>query len=106
MSELCHIVLVAVHPERNVRRTYRLALGRDLFGDWTVELRYGRMGQRGQERRITCDSLEEARRVARAYLRRRVSAPRRIGCPYRVVSIDPGQTDLLSPALPAGLILR
>lgn len=100
MSELCHIALVAVHPERNVRRTYRLALGRDLFGDWTVELRYGRMGQRGQERRITCDSLEEARRVARAYLRRRASAPRRIGCPYRIVSIDPGQTDLLSPALP------
>lgn len=103
MSELCHIMLVAMHPERNVRRTYRLAMGLDLFGDWTVELRYGRMGQRGQERRITCDSIEEARRVAHAYLQRRVSAPRRIGCPYRIVSFDPGQPDLLSPVLPIGM---
>ena len=101
MSELCHITLVALYPERNIRRTYRLALGRDLFGDWTVELCYGRMGQRGQERRITCASLEEARRVTRACLRRRASAPRRIGCPYRVASIDPGTADLLSPVLGA-----
>lgn len=104
MSELCHITLVAIHPERNVRRTYRLGLGRDLFGDWMVELRYGRMGQRGQERRIACDSLEEAHRVVRTHLRRRVSAPRRIGCPYRVVSVDLGQTNLLSPALPTELV--
>jgi predicted DNA-binding WGR domain protein len=103
MSELCHITLVAIHPERNIRRSYRLSLGCDLFGDWTVELRYGRIGQRGQERRIVCHSLEEARRLARAYLRRRMSAPRRIGCPYRIASFDPGQTDLLSSALPIGL---
>ena len=65
MIELCHIALLALQPERNIRRAYRLSLGRDLFGDWTVELRYGRVGQSGQERRIACDSLEEARRVAR-----------------------------------------
>lgn len=103
MIELCHITLLALHPERNIRRSYRLALGRDLFGDWTVELRYGRVGHGGQERRIACDSLEEARSVARSHLRRRISAPRRIGCPYQVVSVDLGQTNLLSPALPTGL---
>src|SRR3954468_21250963 len=104
MLELCHIALTALHPERNVWRAYRLSLGRDLFGDWTVDLRYGRVGQRGQGRRIACGSLEEARRVARSYLRRRVSAPRRIGCTYRIVSFDPGEADLFSPALPAGLV--
>ena len=104
MIKPCHIALLALHPERNIRRAYRLALGRDLFGDWTVELRYGRVGRRGQERRIACDSLEEARRVTRSRLRRRVSAPRRIGCPYLVVSFDLGQTDLLTPALPTGLV--
>src|SRR4051794_31194012 len=105
MLELCHIALTALHPERNVWRAYRLSLGHDLFGDWTVDLRYGRIGQGGQWRRIACGSLEEAHRIARSYLRRRVSAPRRIGCTYRVVSFDPGEADLLSPALPAGLVL-
>ena len=104
MLELCHIALTALHPERNVWRAYRLSLGRDLFGEWTIDLRYGRIGQGGQGRRIACGSLEEARRVARSYLRRRLSAPRRIGCTYRVVSFDPGQADLLSPALPPGLV--
>src|SRR4051794_36831581 len=104
MLELCHIALTALHPERNVWRAYRLSLGRDLFGDWTVDLRYGRIGQHGRERRIACGSLEEARRIARSYLGRRLSAPSRIGCAYRIVSFDPGQTDLLSPALPPGLV--
>jgi hypothetical protein len=104
VSEFCYITLVAIHPERNVRHSYRLSLGRNLLGDWTVELRYGRIGQRGQERRIVWHSLEEGRRLARTYLRRRISAPRRIGCPYRVANFDPGQTDLLSSALPNGLV--
>jgi hypothetical protein len=104
MLELCHIGLTALHPERNVWRAYRLSLGRDLFGDWTVDLRYGRIGQRGRERRIACGSLEEAHRVARSYLRRRISAPRRIGCAYQIVSFDLGHADLLSPALPPGLV--
>src|SRR5690349_19009031 len=103
MIELCHIVLRALHPERNVWRDYRLSLGRDLFGDWTVDLRYGRIGQEGQERRIACASLEEARRIARSHLQRRISAPRRIGCGYRIVSFDSGEADLLSPALVSGL---
>lgn len=102
MLELCHIVLHALEPGRNVRRAYRLSLGQNLFGEWTIELRYGRIGQLAQHRQVTCGSLEEARRVARSYLRRRMSAPRRIGCPYRIVSVDPGDGDLLSPAL-AGL---
>ena len=44
MIELCQIALLALHPERNIRRAYRLSLGGDLFGDWTVELRYGACG--------------------------------------------------------------
>src|SRR4051794_36382644 len=104
MLEICNIALTPGHPDRNVCRDYRLSLGRDLFGDWTVDLRYGRIGQRGQERQIACGSLEEACRVAHSYLRRRISAPRRIGCAYRIVSFDPGEADLLSPALPAGLV--
>ena len=106
MLELCHIALVALLPEKNIRRSYRVSLGRDLLGAWSVELRYGRIGQSAQQRRMPCGSLEDACRIARAHLRRRLSAPRRIGCAYRVVSFDPGADDLFMPALPIGLVTR
>lgn len=106
MLELCHIALIALHPEKNIRRSYRVSLGRDLFGAWSVELRYGRIGRSAQQRHVACVSLEDACRIARAHLRRRLSAPRRIGCAYQVVSFDPGADDLFLPALPIGLVAR
>jgi len=63
-------------------------VGRDLLDDWTVAVRFGRIGQGGQERRYASPEPELMRRVIRDRLRRRLSAPRRIGCPYRLASFS------------------
>ena len=51
MDDLLAVTLVARHLERNHHREYRISVGRDLFGEWTVTVRYGRVGRGGQERR-------------------------------------------------------
>jgi hypothetical protein len=61
-----------------------VSIGRDLFDDWTVAIRYGRTGQGGQERRHGSPEPETLRAIIRDRLRRRLSAPRRIECPYRL----------------------
>jgi predicted DNA-binding WGR domain protein len=79
------IVLHAVDKTRNCRRSYRLVVERDLLGDWLVRLAFGRIGARGRIIIALAADEAEARRVARAILRRRASAPRRIGVAYRPV---------------------
>lgn len=38
------ILLHADAPALNRRRAYRVEVGRDLFGDWRVEISFGRIG--------------------------------------------------------------
>jgi hypothetical protein len=38
------VLLEASDPARNRWRSYHIAAGQDLFGDWVVELTYGRIG--------------------------------------------------------------
>jgi hypothetical protein len=59
-------------------------VGRDLLDDWTVAIRYGRIGQKAQEQRHASQKPEEMRVVIRDRLLRRLSAPKRIGCSYRL----------------------
>ena len=47
-------------------------------------MRYGRTGQSGREIRFASPQPDEMRAVIRDRLRRRLSAPKRIGCPYRL----------------------
>lgn len=86
------IHLQAFAPERNVARRYSIALSSDLFGHWIVELRWGRIGTKGQGRRISFADEGAASRFVRSVLSRRASATRRIGVGY--VEIVP------CPALP------
>ena len=81
--------LEAVCGERNIARRYTIALSRDLFGASIVEFAWGRIGSRGQGRAVSFESEDEASRFARQLLRRRASAPKRIGVPYREVSLLP-----------------
>jgi len=37
----------ACDPTRNLWRSYHIAVGKDLFDDWVVELTYGRIGSKG-----------------------------------------------------------
>ena len=102
-SEL-RVRLEAVDASRNVHRGYLVQAGRDLFGSWTVQVRYGRIGSpHGAVLNVYAGSEERARKAVRAVLRRRLSSPKRIGVPYVVVEavLPPG--DEAAGWLPDGL---
>ena len=83
--------LEARDPALGRFRAYRVAAGTDLFGDWVVEVAFGRIGTRGRRVRYHVIDEAEARRLVRRVLRRRGTAVRRIGVAYRMVSLaDPG----------------
>lgn len=101
MLDLLTIALEAHSDERNHHRRYELAVGRDLLGDWVVTVRYGRVGQPLRELRFASPDAGEARANFETRLRRRLSAPRRIGCAYQIRElVVPAQT-ALSDWLPA-----
>ncbi len=84
------IQLEACDPARNRFRAYQLDVIRDLFGAWLVEVRFGRIGARGQTLRFTLDDESAARRMVRERLQRRSRAPGRIGVAYRTLELwDP-----------------
>ena len=63
----------------------------DLFGQLVVTIDFGVIGTRGQRRVHLVADIAEAQAVVRQALRRRLTAPRRIGVPYRVITCyDPG----------------
>ena len=76
----------AHNPERNHHRRYQLTVGRDLLDDWTVTITYGRTGQGGREQRYASPNAEDLRAILNDRLRRRLTAPRRIGCSYRLTA--------------------
>jgi hypothetical protein len=96
--ESFHIRLEARDPARDCFRSYRLDAGTDLFGTWLVDATYGRIGTPGRTvRHVACDEAE-ARRIVRHCLKRRATAPKRIGIPYQLRDLaDPGQW--LAPTL-------
>jgi hypothetical protein len=72
----------------NHHRRYEIVVGRDLFDDWTASIRYGRTGQAGREEHFASPTADEIQALIRNRLRRRLSAPRRIGVPYRLTSFS------------------
>lgn len=88
MENLLTLTLVAHNAERNHHRHYAVTVGRDLLNDWTVSICYGRTGQRGQELRYADPDPAALVAVIRDRLRRRLSAPKRIGCQYRLADIN------------------
>jgi len=84
--------LEACDPARNCWRSYHVEAGRDLFGTWVVAVTFGRIGA-ARGRTVTYVAGDElgAQRLARACLRRRASAPKRIGAAYVTRELaDPG----------------
>jgi len=76
------VELVAIDAGRNIRRAWRIAAHRDLFGQVTIETGWGRIGR---WRRILARSFStetEALRYVNALLARRKTAARRIGVDY------------------------
>ena len=89
MDNLLTVAFEANDAELNHHRRYEIRVGRDLFGDWTVAFRYGRSGTFGTEIRHSDADPGRLRRLIITALRRRLSAPRRIGCPYKLIAVDP-----------------
>src|SRR3712207_2108235 len=80
------IELRAVSPHGQHRRAYEIHVGPDLFGQLVVTLDFGVIGTRGQHRVHVVADADEAQAVVRRALPRRLTAPRRIGVPYRLVA--------------------
>jgi len=89
-GDLFHIELHACDAGRNLMRFYQIAAVRDLFDDLIVTFNYGRIGTRGQTKTYIVPTADEAVRLVRACLKRRQSAPKRIGIAYEVrTKFDP-----------------
>src|SRR5690242_1023434 len=90
--ETFSIRLEACDPARDHFRAYRIDAGRDLFGDWLVDVTYSRIGSRGRLVRHVAVDEEAARKIVRHCLQRRATAPKRIGVSYQLRELnDPGQ---------------
>lgn len=82
---LFSVHLQAIDPDRNLRRQYRVVVERDLLGACLVRQTYGRVGAAGRSLTTVVANESEARRLVRSVLRRRATAPQRIGVAYRAV---------------------
>jgi predicted DNA-binding WGR domain protein len=74
------ILLEADCKELNIRRSYLIETGEDLFGNWIVEIDYGRIGCKGRKKVFLMACEEDANRR----LKKRESAVKRIGIGYTV----------------------
>jgi predicted DNA-binding WGR domain protein len=52
--------LQANDPEQNLHRFYRIEYGQDLFGQWIVEVNYGRVGGKGRSLITLFESQNDA----------------------------------------------
>ncbi len=94
MDNILKIRLRAVNPELHYDREYKLGLGIDLFSKWYVTITFGRYHTWGTSKTKYFETKEQAYRFIDAKLKRRLSSPKRIGCPYQMVSFD-GRDDVL-----------
>jgi len=94
MDNLLKIRLRAVNPILKFDREYKIGLGRDLFKQWYVTITFGRYRRWGTSKTKLFETREEAYGYIDTKLRRRLSSPKRIGCPYQVVSFD-GNDEIL-----------
>jgi len=81
-------------PRRSVGRfrAYCLEAGTDLFGDWMIDITYGRIGTKGRRTRYALLDEAQAKKMVCETLRRRATARKRIGVPYSFCQlIDPYQ---------------
>jgi predicted DNA-binding WGR domain protein len=83
VTSLC-ISLEARSAAHRCFRAYEIAVGQDLFGVWLVEMSYGRIGTTGRAKVRSFATAEDALAQVSVCLRKRATAPRRIGVAYRV----------------------
>lgn len=84
MDRTFYIRLEAKNHDKGCLRAYQIDPEHDLFGQWSIEVTYGRIVRRG--RSVTYSAADDAGAAAivRNCLHRRASAPKRIGVPYQI----------------------
>jgi len=81
------ILLDANYPELNIRRSYFIETGEDIFGNWIVEINYGRIGSKGRKKVFLMDCEEDAKKEVKKRLKKRERLVKRIGVGYSVKQI-------------------
>lgn len=79
-----HMSLEARNPAKGHMRAYSIDAAQDLFGHWIVEIHFGRIGRSGRSVIYSAPDEPGVRRIIRQCLRRRSTAPKRIGVPYQI----------------------
>jgi predicted DNA-binding WGR domain protein len=77
-----HIELEAHHSGNNMHRYYIIDVMRDLFGDWLITTRYGRIGQSGQCKLYGYSCQDDTQRKVNQLLHKRLKAHQRLGTTY------------------------
>ena len=90
------IELHACDPANNRHRSWRVVAGADLFGLWTAYVSFGRIGAGGRTMRHEFANEATAIGFVRRGLRRRATAVRRLGVPYRPVEASSAADRLLA----------
>jgi hypothetical protein len=80
----------------NRLRRWSVEIGRDLLGMWVVDVEFGRIGSTGRRLRHVFLDLPAAQAYVGRGLRRRATAPARIGAAYRCVRSSVEARGLLS----------
>ena len=83
-----YVRLEAKWAARRPFRSYELAVGPDFFGAWMVEMSYGRIGAVGRTKVRSFETAEAAQAQVHVCLRKRATAPRRIGVGYQLQRVD------------------
>ena len=71
-------LLHRIDPDLHMARYYRVEVSYDLFGVITLERRWGRIGGRGQSRRVAYPTIDHAQEAALKLIRTKA---RRGYCP-------------------------
>jgi hypothetical protein len=85
---------------------YEVTFGRVLFDDRTVEIRYGRSRRGSHGKQFDSPKPDGMKGLTRDRLRRRPSAPKRIGCPDRLAAFSVAAGFEASPSLPGDIMAR
>ena len=78
------ILLDADYPELNIKRSYLIEAGEDIFGNWIVEINYGRIGCKGRNKIFLMECEEEAKKEVKNRLKKRERLVKKKGVGYSV----------------------
>ncbi|MFK7735151.1 MAG: WGR domain-containing protein [Pirellulaceae bacterium] len=100
------LALEAHNPELNHHRRYEIEIGKDMFDEWTLSIRYGRVGKVGQAKLFSSKRIGELEPIIRERLRRRMTSQTRIGCSYKITKLEQADSFIASSLLSSELLER